>query len=135
MALEDIIEKIKEETREEILRIKEDTDKKITEIIDECERECESIRKEATQEGERIAAEIRNRMIIEENLAARKNLLAGRTKLIEEVFKRVEQEICRDDERYRNFLKEQIYDAVVYGTEKVVLAGAVSYTHLTLPTN
>lgn len=122
MALEDIINKIKEDAAAEISRIKADTDKEVDSIISECEEECRGILDEAARDGERQAADARNRMKIEANLDGKKDLLAGRRDLLEQVFSRVSTEIRKDEKKYLEFLVQKIADSAGSGNEKVIFS-------------
>jgi len=122
MALSDIIEKIKEDTDREVAGIRKKADEAVDAIIAECEEECRTIREHARTEGERRSAETRKRMKIEAELETRKDLLKGRKALIEKAFEQATESLYNDEERYKQFLEEQIFRAAEYGNEKVIFS-------------
>ncbi|MFC1479214.1 V-type ATP synthase subunit E [Planctomycetota bacterium] len=122
MALSDIIDKIIRDTDQKITGIKDETDDIIDKIIAECDEECDKIREQARYEGEQESADQRKRMKIEVNLETRKELLKGRMALIDQVFEEAKTGLYTDEERYKQFLENQIFKAAEVGNEKVIFS-------------
>jgi vacuolar-type H+-ATPase subunit E/Vma4 len=122
MALEDIIDRIKEDAADAVSRIKKETDEGINQIIEECDDECDVIEKQAREEGEKLASEERSRIIIQANLTGKKEQLAGRTGLVNEAFAKVREGMYSDLETYRRFLVGRIFEATGDGSEKVIFS-------------
>lgn len=101
MALGDIINKIKQDAENEVSNIKEETKKKIAAIEEEFRKKIDSLRESLLKEVEEKLNLKRQKELIEIELNYRRELLAGKNKLINEVF----EEAFR---RLRSLPKEQM---------------------------
>jgi len=122
MSLEKILEKIKEDSEEEIRKILDEAKSRASQIIEEGKREAEKVAGELTREGEENARKVKEIIVTLASLESRKRILGEKQRILGEVYLEVEKRIRNLNGRdYRELVKKIMLESCQTGEELVVI--------------
>ena len=122
MPLEKILEKIVQDSEEEIRKILDEAKCRASQIIEEGKREAERVAQELTREGEDNARKVRERIVTLASLESRKRILGEKQRILGEVYLEVEKRIRNLNGRdYRQLVKKIMLESCQTGEELVVI--------------
>jgi len=122
MSLEKILEKIINDSDEEIRKINDEAESRASQIIEEGKREAEKVVQELTRGGEENARKVRERIVTLASLESRKRILAEKQRILGEVYREVEKRIRNLNGRdYRELVKRIMLQSCQTGEELVVV--------------
>lgn len=122
MSLEAIVAKILKDAREQVSRIEGESRAKIQSIQSQCEETVRAVREASSKRAERLSEDQRRRLLSMAELDIRKEALALKQEMIEEVFEKViSQLLGGDKKRYSALLKKLVLDADLIGDEELIL--------------
>jgi V/A-type H+-transporting ATPase subunit E len=116
-----IIEKIKEDARREAESILEDARREAESILEDARRRAEQRRRDIIARGEKEADLLRQRIVANAKLNARKSALDAKEELISAVFEEAHKQLAQtaSTENYRDILRELIKEGVASVGEDV----------------
>ena len=122
MSLEKILEKIIQDSEEEIRKILDEAKSRASRIIEEGKRDAERVAKELTWEGEENARKVRERIVTLASLESRKRILGEKQRILGELYREVEKRIRNLNGRdYRQLVKKIMLQSCQTGEELVVI--------------
>jgi V/A-type H+-transporting ATPase subunit E len=122
MSLEKILEKIIQDSEQEIEKILGEAKARASQIIEEGRREAERVVQELTREGEENARKVRERIVTLASLESRKRILGEKQRILGEVYQEVEKRIRNLNKRdYRELIKKIMLQSCQTGEELVVI--------------
>jgi len=122
MSLEKILEKIIQDSREEITKILDEAKSRASQIIEEGKREAEKVTRELTREGEENARKVKERIVTLASLESRKRILGEKQKILAELYLEAEKRIRNLNGRdYRELVKKIMLESCQTGEELVVI--------------
>ncbi|MFQ5866702.1 MAG: V-type ATP synthase subunit E [bacterium] len=122
MSLEKILEKIAQDSEEEIRKILDEANSRASQIIEEGKREAERVAQELTREGEDNARKVRGRIVTLASLESRKRILGEKQRILGELYREVEKRIRNLNGRdYRQLVKKIMLESCQTGEEFVVI--------------
>jgi vacuolar-type H+-ATPase subunit E/Vma4 len=122
MSLEKILEKIKEDSEQEIRKILDEAKSRASQIIEEGKREAEKVAGELTREGEENARKVKEIIVTLASLESRKRILGEKQRILGEVYLEVEKRIRNLNGRdYRKLVKKIMLESCQTGEELVVI--------------
>ena len=118
MSLEKILEKIVQDSEEEIRKILDEANSRASQIIEEGKREAERVAQELTREGEDNARKVRERIVTLASLESRKRILGEKQRILGELYLEVEKRIKNLNGRdYRELVKKIMLESCQTGEE------------------
>ena len=122
MSLEKILEKIIQDSEEEIRKILDEAKSRASQIIEEGKREAEKVTRELTREGEENARKVKEIIVTLASLESRKRILGEKQKILGELYLEVEKRIRNLNGRdYRELVKKIMLESCQTGEELVVI--------------
>ncbi len=122
MSLEKILEKIIQDSDEEIRKIIDEAESRASQIIEEGKREAERVVGELTREGIENARKVGERIVTLASLESRKRILGEKQRILGEVYREVEKRIRNLNGRdYRELVKRIMLESCQSGEELVVV--------------
>ena len=120
-----IIERIKEDADKEAAAILEEAKKEAAAILEEAKRKAEQRRSDIIVRGEKEAELLRQRIVANAKLKARKSGLDAKEELISAVFKEAEKELGKvaSTDKYMDILRELIREGVASVGEDAEVVG------------
>ncbi len=120
-----IIERIKEDADKEAAAILEEAKKEAAAILEEAKRKAEQRRSDIIARGEKEAELLRQRIVANAKLKARKSGLDAKEELISAVFKEAEKELGKvaSTDKYMDILRELIREGVASVGEDAEVVG------------
>jgi len=122
MSLEKILEKIIQDSEQEIRKILDEAKSQASQIVEEGKREAEKVIQELTREGEDNARKVRERIVTLASLESRKRILGQKQRILGELYLEVEKRVRNLNGRdYRELLKRIMLESCQTGEELVVV--------------
>ena len=122
MSLEKILEKIRQDSEEEIRKILEEAKSRASQIIEEGKREAEKVAKGVSREGEENGRKVRERIVTLASLESRKRILGEKQRILGDIYREVEERIRNLNSRdYRELVKKIMLESCQSGEELVVV--------------
>ncbi len=122
MSLEKILEKIKEDSEQEIRKILDEAKSRASQIIEEGKREAEKVAGELTRGGEENARKVKERIVTLASLESRKRILGEKQRILGQLYLEVEKRIRNLNGRdYRELVKKIMLESCQTGEELVVI--------------
>jgi len=122
MSLEKILEKIRQDSEEEIRKILEEAKSRASQIIEEGKREAEKVAKGLSREGEENGRKVRERIVTLASLESRKRILGEKQRILGDIYREVEERIRNLNSRdYRELVKKIMLESCQSGEELVVV--------------
>jgi len=122
MPLEKILEKIIQDSEQEIRKILDEAKSRAAQIVEEGKREAEKIIQELTREGEDNARKAGERIVTLASLESRKRILGEKQRILEELYLEVENRVRNLNGRdYRELVKRIMLESCQTGEELVVV--------------
>jgi len=122
MSLEKILEKIREDSEQEISKILDEAKSRASQIIEEGKREAEKVVQELTREGEENARKVKERIVTLASLESRKRILGEKQRILRELYLEAEKRIRNLNGRdYRDLVKRIMLESCQTGEELVVV--------------
>jgi len=122
MPLEKILEKIVQDSKEEITKILDEAKSRASQIIEEGKREAEKVAGELTREGEENARKVKEIIVTLASLESRKRILGEKQRILGELYLEVEKRIRNLNGRdYRELVKKIMLESCQTGEELVVI--------------
>jgi len=123
MSLEKILDKIRQDSEQEIRKILDEAKSRASQIIEEGKREAEKMSLQLTREGEENARKSGERIVTLASLESRKRILGEKQRILEELYQEVEKRIRNLNGRdYRELVKKIMLESCQTG-EQVVVVG------------
>lgn len=123
MSIENILERIKEEAgsaAEELVRKAEEETERIRGAY---EIEGEDLRVKLEQRARKKAGEEERRLIVNEQLELKKQLLEKKHEILDEMYEQAKREMEKlGDEDYLDLMKDMILGSAISGNEEIVVA-------------
>ncbi|MCJ7646662.1 V-type ATP synthase subunit E [bacterium] len=122
MSLEKILEKIIQDSEEEIRKILDEAKSRASQIIEEGKREAEKVAGELTRGGEENARKVKEIIVTLASLESRKRILGEKQRILGELYLEVEKRIRNFNGRdYRELVKKIMLESCQTGEELVVI--------------
>jgi V/A-type H+-transporting ATPase subunit E len=122
MPLEKILEKIVQDSKEEITKILDEAKSRASQIIEEGKREAEKVAGELTRGGEENARKVKEIIVTLASLESRKRILGEKQRILGELYLEVEKRIRNLNGRdYRELVKKIMLESCQTGEELVVI--------------
>jgi V/A-type H+/Na+-transporting ATPase subunit E len=122
MSFDDILRKIREDAEEEVARILAEAEEQARKTLAAAEAEAEAESRSILLAAEVEAEEEKRRILALERLEARRNLLAAKREMIDEVYAGVMERLRGlEDAAYLALVSRLILEAVETGEEKVLI--------------
>jgi V/A-type H+-transporting ATPase subunit E len=122
MSLEKILEKIIQDSEEEIRKILDEAKSRASQIIEEGKREAEKVAGELTRGGEENARKVKEIIVTLASLESRKRILGEKQRILGELYLEVEKRIRNLNGRdYRELVKKIMLESCQTGEELVVI--------------
>jgi V/A-type H+-transporting ATPase subunit E len=122
MSLEKILEKIIQDSEEEIRKILDEANSRASQIIEEGKREAEKVAGELTRGGEENARKVKEIIVTLASLESRKRILGEKQRILGELYLEVEKRIRNFNGRdYRELVKKIMLESCQTGEELVVI--------------
>lgn len=123
MSIENILERIKEEAdsvaRDLVRKAEEEGER----IRGSYEAEGENLKIELEQRAHKKAGEEESRLIVNEQLELRKQLLERKHEILEEMYEQAKREMEKlGDKDYLDLMKEMILGRAISGNEEIIIA-------------
>jgi len=122
MSLEKILEKIIQDSEQEIRKVLDEAKLRASQIIEEGRREAEKVVQELTREGEDNARKAKERIVTMASLESRKRILGEKQRILRELYLEAEKRIRNLNGRdYRDLVKRIMLESCQSGEELVVV--------------
>jgi len=122
MPLEKILEKIVQDSEDEIRKTIAEAKARASQIAEEGKREAEKVARDLTRDGEENARKARERIVTLASLESRKRILAEKQRIIEELYREVEDKIRNlNGKDYRELVRKVMVESSQTGEEVVVI--------------
>ncbi len=123
MALEDIIDRIIKDAEAKAFEIKNKADSDAQEILSKAKSEAEALKKDILKENQRNKDAEIGRIMVKANLERKNRFLKARRSLIEESFKKAEEEFLNSDINIlRDTFKRTILETSKGGMKEVIVS-------------
>lgn len=123
MAFEDILKKIREDSRKEVERIKKEAGEKAERVLEEVGGKTDSIKKNIRHDAQVSLQDEKKRILTMANLEARKKVLEKKQDLVEEAFQKALDHLKHlSDKEYQRAVKELLLRAAESGEEEVIIS-------------
>lgn len=123
MALEDIIEKIIRDAEAKAKEIRDNANSDAQAILFKAKSEAEVLKKEILKENQKKKDVETGRIMVKANLERKNRLLKARRSLIEESFKKAEEEFLNSDINIlRDFFRGVILESAKEGIKEVIIS-------------
>lgn len=123
MALEDILKKIKEDSRKEVERIKKEAGEEAERVFEEAGGKIDSIKEKIRHDAQISLQDEKKRILTMANLEARKKVLEKKQDLVEEAFQKALNYLKHlSDKEYKRTIKELLLRTAESGEEEIVIS-------------
>jgi V/A-type H+-transporting ATPase subunit E len=123
MSLEKIIERIKQDAKDQAEEIKKNASDASDKMIEEAKKQAEQVKAQALEEAKNEAVIHKQRLISAANLDLRKDILTEKQKAIDSAFKEsMDTLLNMKDDEYQKIMIKMIVPNVVAGNEEIILS-------------
>jgi len=123
MSIENILERIKEKAVSAAGELVRKAEEEAEHIRGAYEAEGEDLKQELEQRAHKKAGEEERRLIVNEQLELRKQLLVKKREILDELYEQAKRGMERlGDEDYLDFMKDMILGSAISGNEEIVVA-------------
>lgn len=128
MALEDILQKIEEETNEQIRQLELEYKNKIDKVKSENERRVQDLKDLLQSKIDKKVDETRNRLFTTTNLDERKRLLQVKMDIINQFLEDLKQELINlSEKRKKDFFRKYLIRNIESGNETIIISKSNSW--------
>jgi V/A-type H+-transporting ATPase subunit E len=120
--IERIKQKILQEAQNEKEKIIDEAKREAEAILQQGKIKCKEVEEQAVEKAEKQAEEERRKIISIARLEERKRLLDAKQKMIDQVFKKVEQDMASlDADVYNKLIYNMLIESAITGDEEVII--------------
>ncbi len=120
--IERIKQKILQEAQNEKEKIIDEAKREAETILQQGKIKCKEVEEQAVEKAEKQAEEERRKIISIARLEERKRLLDAKQKMIDQVFKKVEQDMASlDADVYNKLIYNMLIESAITGDEEVII--------------
>jgi V/A-type H+-transporting ATPase subunit E len=120
--IERIKQKILQEAQNEKEKIIDEAKREVEAILQQGKIKCKEVEEQAVEKAEKQAEEERRKIISIARLEERKRLLDAKQKMIDQVFKKVEQDMASlDADVYNKLIYNMLIESAITGDEEVII--------------
>lgn len=123
MALEDIVERIREKASQEVEKIRREVDNKREEIIKRAKEEADKVKNEVLRRAKEEGESENQRRLMRVRSEERKKILALKRKLLDKAFEQARERLYNSsEEEYLSWLERALLFNIDSGDEEVIIS-------------